>query len=152
MNLEKISVRVPRWLAPLLITLLLTGCKSFSVSPYVSPRVTGCVVDAATERPIPGVKVSRLSSSDTRNSMDPPKGSQALVQAPFAHTDEEGNFVLESERSLIAFGKAGWYSVSLTFEHPRYTRISASYTARSATNTLNGVPVIHTGKILMTSR
>ncbi len=139
-------------LAPCLFGLAAVGCHSFKVSRCVSPQITGFVVDAVTLRPIQGVKVSRLDPGDAKPSMEPMKGSQVLQQDPFAHTDLRGHFVLESERSLIAFGKAGWYSVSVSFEHPSYRRLSTSYTVKTATNTVEGVPVIHTGNVMMTAR
>src|SRR5262249_420999 len=98
---------VSRWLL-VATPCFLAGCKS--VSPYVSPRVEGRVVDAQNHQPIAGVKVQRLSSS--HNTDQPRKGGELMAHAPVVVlTSEDGAFVLDSIRSLTFLRKTGWYSV-----------------------------------------
>ena len=81
--------------------------------------------------------------------MDPPKGGELMKQPAIVRTDAEGNFMLVAERDLTVFRSASWLSVNLLFEHPRYERFAATYTAAQATNTANGEPLLKTGNVLL---
>lgn len=140
------TTRAP-WLAFLFLTLLLAGCKSRPLSPYVSPRVVGRVVDGLTGQPIQGAHVRRITNEEARRPLDAPRGGERLKPPPSARTGKDGAFDLDSLRDLAVFGKGGWYSVNLAFEHARYERFIASYTPANATNSASGEPVVNTGDV-----
>jgi hypothetical protein len=131
----------------LLGSAILAGCKSTSMSRYVSPRVIGRVLDSSSEKPIEHVKVRRITADDSYRIQNPPKGGQLMEQTPAVLTGSDGRFVLDSTRSLSLFGT--WYSVTISFEHPGYQRFSTTYTVANVTNTLQGEPVINGGDILL---
>jgi hypothetical protein len=132
-----------------LITLMLAGCESMSLSPYVSPRVTGRVVAADTHQPLADVKVITGKPEDVRGNV-PPKGGQVMQRTSPAETDSDGRFVLESERVLSPFGGSGWFSVTLTFERAGYERFLTNYSRLNLrTNTWNGEPVLDAGDIAL---
>jgi hypothetical protein len=135
------------WPGLLMLALLLAGCKSRPLSPYISPRVVGRVVDARTGEPIHSVQVRRVTNEETRRPTDPPKGGELLRPLPSVRTGEDGAFVLDSVRDLALFGKGGWYSVTLSFEHARYERLIASYTPAQSTNTPSGEPLVNAGDV-----
>ena len=132
-----------------LLTLLLAGCQSQSDSQYVSPRVTGRVLDAQTHQPVPDVRVRRVSANESLRELDAPKGGQMMEQAPAARTGADGAFVLDSVTDLSFFRKLGWYSVTLSFEHPHYERFVTTYTLKDATNTTSGEPWVKAKDILL---
>jgi hypothetical protein len=128
---------------------ILAGCKTMSPSQYISPRVEGRVLDAQTHQPIAGVKVIRVVGDAEPTVDQAPTGDQALETAPAVRSDKYGNFVLDSERDLELFRRAGWYSVSLTFQHPGCTSLTISYTLANATNSPSGEPLVKAGDILL---
>ena len=134
----------------MLAAIILAGCKSSSPAPYVSPRVTGRVLDKQTQLPIKGVKVRRLIPDQEPNVLDTVKGGQVLAEAPAVRTDADGTFVLASERSLAPFQRGGWYSVSLAFECPGYFRYVTNYSLRDAVRTPKGEPRVNAGEIHLT--
>src|SRR5436190_4277861 len=77
-----------------------TGCES--PSQYVSPRITGRVLDEHTGQPIPKVRVQRWTAAPV-GSMDSKKGAQNMDQEPHVFTVRDGTFALQSERSLAFF-------------------------------------------------
>lgn len=141
------AVRWSAVVSVLLVALLQTGCKSSSPAPYVSPRVTGRIIDAQSKQPIKGVKVQRLMPDQQPNVLNDVKGGQALASASAARTASDGTFEMASERSLSPFRRGGWYSVSLAFEHPEYTRYVTNYSLKHAVITPKGEPVVNTGDI-----
>jgi hypothetical protein len=146
----KTQVREPshaRWPVLILAAIILTGCKSSSPAPYVSPKVTGRVLDAQTHQPLKGVKVQRLIPDQAPNVANDVKGGQVMAKAPAVRTTADGTFELASERSLSPFQRGGWYSVSITFEHPGYFRCVTNYSLKHAVITPKGEPVVHTGDI-----
>jgi hypothetical protein len=134
-----------RWL----VVLLLTGCQTHSPSQYISPRVTGRVVDAQTHRPIADVQVRRVSSGENLDGLDAPKGGQMMANAPVVRTGADGTFVLDSVTDLAFFRKVGWYSVTLSFEHAHYERFVTTYTIKDATNSPSGEPWLQAKDILL---
>ena len=127
---------------------LMSGCKSASPSQYVSPRVTGRVVNAKTHQPIEDVQVRRLSANKKPLTGYPPPGDEALEKLPVVvKTRSDGTFVLQSERSLALFRRITWYTVHLSFKHPGYQRFIATYTITDATNSPSGEPQVNAGDI-----
>lgn len=132
-----------------LLTLVFTvaGCVSSSPSQYVSPRVTGRVIDTQTRQPIKGVQVQRLTPDQNVAAGEAMKGGQSIEQAPAVRTGSDGRFVLDSERDLALFRKLDWYSVSLSFDHSGYERFVTNYTLIDAIVTPKGEPLVKAGDI-----
>jgi len=131
---------------------LLGGCKTHSLSPYVSPRVEGRVVEAGSHQPIEGVRVVRLSSDESDNIMEPPKGGEKLKKPAPVRTAGDGTFVLDSQRDVVVFLKREWYSVTLSFRHSAYEGFTVTYTVADATNTATHEPLVKAGDILLIPR
>ena len=125
----------------------LTACKSSSPSQYVSPRVSGRVLDAQSNQPINGVQVRRLASELNADVANPPKAGQAMEQSFAVRTGKDGTFVLDSVRNLALFRKTGWYTVSLSFAHAHYEGFVTNYTLANATHTTKGEPLVTAGDI-----
>jgi hypothetical protein len=137
-----------RFLVGLLFIILVgDGCKS--VSHYVSPRVEGRVLDSASRQPIEGVEVQRLAAENKHRTSQPMKGGQLMMEAPVNRTAMDGTFVMDSQRTLGFFKKAGWYSVRLSFRHSAYKSFTATYTVAQSTNSVDGEPLVKTGDICL---
>lgn len=142
----RISNRLNRILASAMAALAVVGCQSASPSRYSSPRITGQVLDAQTQQPIPGVQVRRVTPQDP-SADQTVKGGQSLETSPTVRTDSDGRFVLVSQKNLTLFSRLGWYSVSVAFTHPNYERLTTEYTLLNATNTPSGEPLVRAGDI-----
>jgi len=142
----KLSLASPMALA-LLAAGFLTACKSHSPSQYISPRVTGRVIDARTHQPIEGVYVRRITGEQRYRSMEPMKGAQQIQLPAPIRTREDGTFVVDSTQALAFFRTVGWYSVTLSYEHSGYQSFEASYSLSQSTNTPSGEPWVNAGDI-----
>src|SRR5206468_694215 len=111
-----------------------TACKS-SPSQYVSPRVTGRVVDAQTHQPIEKAYVRRVTGNQNPRSMESQHGSQQLQLPAPIRTGADGTFVVDSSKTLSFFRSIGWYSVTFSYEHAGYQDLVASYSLSQSTNT-----------------
>ena len=131
----------------LVLVLLLLGCKSRPLGPYVSPRVTGQVFAADTDQPLAGVNVIRGPREPRR--MSPPKGAEILMLKAPVRTDENGRFDLASERVLSVVRGAGWDVVPLTFEHTGYRPFLTNCSIRAVTNWESTEPVLEVGRIFL---
>jgi hypothetical protein len=118
-------------------------------SQYISPRVTGRVLDAETSQPIRNVSIRRLTTGQTEAVNSTAAGGRSLERTPAIRTDRDGRFHLDSERDLTLFRRAGWYSVTLGLTHKGYERFVTNYTLTSAVVASNGEPVVDAGSILM---
>ena len=136
------------WLTLALVITGWTGCKSRSPSQYVSPRVTGRVVDAQSLQPISNVQVRRIEGSSDRSA----KGAQRLEQSASVRTREDGTFTLESERDLAFLRQVYWFSITLSFGHPDYVSLQKTFNSNIAKNTPSGEPLIEAGDISMEPR
>jgi hypothetical protein len=133
-----------------LAALMVVGCQSHSLSLVTSPRVTGRVVAADTGQPLADVQVKSGGQAGDFNSTAPPKGGERMMAKPTVRTDQDGRFVLDTERVLTPFRGSGWFAVQLTFEHPGYERFLTNYSYLNlGTNSLNGQSVLDAGKILL---
>ena len=131
-----------------LAALALAGCKSHPLSVTVSPRLTGRVIAADTGQPIADVKIRNLDKANSATSTIPPKGGQMLQAEAAIRTDQDGRFVMETERVLAPFRGAGWFSVQLSFEHAGYERFITNYSYLNvSTNTYKGKPGLSAGDI-----
>jgi len=129
--------------------LLVTGCHSNSPSHYISPRVTGKVLDAQTHQPVAGVKVKRVTAGENLQGIDTPRGGKDMEKNPAVRTGTDGSFVLDSERALTFFRRGGWYSVTLSFQHEDYERFVITYTLKDATLSPGGEPLVQAKDILL---
>jgi len=125
----------------------LAGCQS--PSQYVSPRVEGRVLDAETRETLGDVWVQRATDTPVLRPLDPPKGATALKSPLTVRSGADGTFALASRRELDFLPNARWYSITLSFEHPRYLRRAETYTLAQSTNTPSGEPLVETGDVLM---
>jgi hypothetical protein len=130
----------------------LVGCKSYSPSQYVSPRVTGRVLDARTRAPLPDVTVRRIDSDGGERNFTPQHGGEMMMQSPGVRSRPDGTFVLEAVRDLSPLHHIHWYSVSLSFERSGYDRLLTNYSRTSAISTPDGAPLITAGDILLQPR
>ena len=139
--------------SPLLLglaALALVGCKSISLAPFVSPRVSGRVLAADTRQPLADVKVKSGAQATGYRAGMPPKGGELLMAKAPVRTDRDGRFALETERVLTPFRRSGWFSVQLLFECPGYERFRTNYsTLNLSTNSPNGEPLVNAGDILL---
>jgi hypothetical protein len=136
----------------LMVAFVFAGCKSTSPSQYVSPRIEGRLLDAQTHQPVHGVNVRQPLPDQNPAVVEAPKGATVLNQPRGVLSGKDGRFVMDSERDLALFRTFGWYSVSISFEHPAYKPLTATYTLSDATNTAAGEPVVKAGDILLTPR
>jgi len=132
-----------------LAALLQAGCQTSSPSQYISPRVTGRVLDGQTHQPVAGVQVKRVTAGENLQGIDTPRGGKAMEKNPAVRTGADGTFVLDSERALTFFRRGGWYSVTLSFQHPDYERFLTTYTLKDATTTPEGEPLVKAKDILL---
>jgi hypothetical protein len=136
------------WL--LLAAIALAGCKSVSVSTYISPRVTGRILAADTRQPIANVRVKRVNPTADRDNHDPAKGGQKLESAGGVRTDQQGRFILDAERDLTLLQQQVWFSVTVSFQRDGYLTLRTNFTAVSATtNAPDGAPIVNAGDILL---
>ncbi len=131
----------------LVIVLVLAGCKSRPLGPYVSPRVIGQVAAADTGEPLKGVSVLRGTGEPRRGS--PPKGAEVLMRKAPAQTDGNGRFELASERVLSVVRGAGWNIVSLSLDRSGYLPFHTNCPITAVTNAANGEPVLNIGRLLL---
>ena len=129
--------------------MLLAGCQASLWGPYTAPRVTGRVIAADTRVPLPGVRVSRGYRERHPGLGWPPKGSELMVQKMPSRTDEQGNFVLQSERVLSVFRGSGWDQIRLRFEAPGYLPLQTNYPVSLETNAPSGEPSLSVGEVLL---
>ena len=145
---RSVSVRLSGTTLVCAMTACVAGCKSTSLSQYISPRVEGRVVDGQSHTPIPGVQVHRVSAHDSQMLADPQKGGQLMESAPVVvKTCQDGSFALDSERDVAFLRKVDWSSVSIAFDHPAYAPLTATYSSSNATNTATGEPLVKAGDI-----
>jgi hypothetical protein len=138
----------PLWL--LLAAVALMGCKSVLVSSYISPRVTGRVLDADTRQPISDVQVRRFNPTAQATYDEATKGGQRLDPARGVRTDQEGRFVLDAERDLTLLQQQVWFSVTVSFQHEGYQTLRTNFSlANLTTNAPAGPPVVNAGDILL---
>ena len=133
-----------------LVALAMAGCQSIPFSPFVSPRVTGRVLQADNRQPLAGVTVKSGAQAMSSRSTLPPKGGELLMAGVPVRTDGDGRFTLETERALTPFRGSQWFSVQLLFERGGYESFRTNYSRLSVTtNGPAGEPLLNAGEILM---
>jgi hypothetical protein len=129
---------------------IVVGCKTNSPSHYISPKVTGRVLDAQTREPIKGVKVQRVIPNPVVNMDGTPKAGQVMEGERGTSTDADGSFVLGSKRDIELFADVGWGSVTISFSHSDYVTLVRTYPASKAVTSPDGEPVVNVGTIALT--
>lgn len=131
--------------------MVLAGCQSSPVlnSQYISPRVTGRVLDAATGQPIRNVRIRRLSPGQSLAANPPAVGDEALEKSLALRTGPNGAFDLDSERALTIIRRDSWYSVTVAFTRTGYEQLVTNYTLANAVVAPSGEPVVNAGNILL---
>ena len=133
-------------IATFLMAGCFVGCKS-SPSQYISPRVTGRVLDRRTLQPIKGVQIQRIMPAPNQD-LDPLHAGGESLQRPLSiSTGPDGTFDVDSRKDL--FSPSGWYAISLAFSHAGYTTLRTNYTIANAIKTPRGEPVVNAGDILL---
>jgi hypothetical protein len=134
--------------APLALALFLSGCKGWSLSQCVSPRVTGRVLDSETRQPLERVEVHRVIQSRPSNNT-PPKGGQELQNAPrIVLTSADGSFKLDAIYSVAAFQVYSWSSVDVQVRYAGYLTLTTNFAAAVVTDS-GGEPCVNAGDILL---
>jgi len=133
----------------LILFLALAGCKSRSFGPYLSPRVTGQVCASDTGKPLADVSVMRTERSSARLPGPPPKGAELLMRKIPLRTDQDGRFVLSSERVLSIIRPSGWNLLVLDFERSDYQHLRTNFPPGISTNSPAGEPNIDVGTIFL---
>jgi len=128
--------------------LVLTGCKTGRLGPYIAPQVTGRVFAADTREALADVKVTRGGEKAPPGGSQP-KGGELLMRKAPVRTDQNGRFTLVSERVLSVFRGSGWDQVRLTFERAGYEGWRTNYSTLGATNGPGSEPVLDVGEILL---
>ena len=133
----------------LIFVLALAGCKSRSFGPYLSARVTGRVCASDTGKPLADVNVIRAERTSSRLPGPPPKGAELLMRKSPVRTDQDGHFVLSSERVLSIIRPSGWNLLVLDFERPDYQHLQTNFPPDIATNFPAGEPNLDVGTIFL---
>ena len=131
------------------LTLILTGCKSTSVEHYISPRITGKVIDAQTHEPVKGVKVQRVPPESVVRSDEPLKGGEVMQGERGTSTRANGTFVLQSKKDIALVAEAGWDEVTVSFSRSGYTTLLRTYPKARAVRSAAGEPMINAGVVLL---
>src|SRR5262249_18762865 len=118
----------------ILPTFALTGCQSERWGPYTRKRISGQILAADTQEPIVGAMVSRTGHQQTNKTDSPPKGCELMIRKSPIRTDDNGHFVLQSERVLSIFRGSGWSQVQLWIEKPGYVTVQTNFSTSLATN------------------
>lgn len=130
--------------------VLLTGCQSFVAQGYVSPRVTGRVLDAATLAPLAQVSIRRMNNGEERGSYSnlPQHGGELIMARDIVRTRSDGRFTLAAEE--IALGVVSPMTVRLELQCARYHTLVTNFPASLVTSPApKGPPVLNAGDILM---
>ena len=130
----------------LVFTLIVSGCRSGRWGPYSSPQVSGQVLAADTQEPLPGVNVSR---GGPEHSQQAPKGGELMMRKTPVRTDQNGEFVLDSERVLSVFRGSGWSHVRLRFVKPGYLTLQTNLSLTLMTNAPEGEATLKIGRVFL---
>ena len=131
------------------LALVVAGCKSTALGPYVSPRVTGRVVASDSLQPLAGVTVVRGPIEPPPAVGAQPKGGELLMRKAPVKTGPDGRFVLPAERLLSLVRWGGWDSVRLNLDLQGYHHYDTNIPASSltSTNAPDGTPCLDTGDL-----
>ena len=146
-------VRVSKLIFPggiILLTLVLTGCQWVGFTSHTTPQVSGRVMDAATGRPLAGVKILRVMHGQVENPSTPPYGATMFQQERPVVTDARGDFVYRSESYMTLLREARWWSLKLAFQSAGHATWQTNFTMTNvSTNLPDGTPVVEAGEIFL---
>ena len=130
--------------------LLLCGCQSFRMQDYVSPRITGVVLDAETGDPVPNVTVRKVSGDQSLQPESPPKGGEQMLSGDQVQTDKDGRFAMAARKDVLTFSSGSAFAVRLQFQHSRYESFRTNYSGKGITVAgPKRPPELNTGEILL---
>lgn len=135
------------WTVLIAIVALVSGCSSTKLSSYISPRLTGTIVDAQTGKPIKGAKIQRLLNTGGVTDPAQLKGAQLIEATPPVRSDELGRFVVDSARDLSPFDHSGWWSVTIRYMAEGYATAVNLYGVEQSTNSPSGEPQVNAGVV-----
>jgi len=130
--------------------IILCGCQSFRLQDYVSPRITGVVLDAETRDPVPNVTVRKVSGDQPSRTDSPPKGGEQLLSGDQVQTDKEGQFEMVARKDVLTFSSGSAFAVRLQFQHSHYDIFRTNYSGKSITDGgPKRPPELNAGEILL---
>lgn len=133
-----------------LFVFILTGCKGWSLSQCVSPRVTGRVLDSETRQPLGDVEVQRVIHRPRSSGNANPKGGELMQNAPrIVLTRADGSYTLDAVYSVAAFQVFSWSSVDVQFRHTGYLTLTTNLAASIVPSDSGGEPCVNAGDILL---
>jgi hypothetical protein len=133
----------------LVCLLIVTGCQSENWGPYSSPRVSGQVFGADTQKPLAGVNVIRGEPERHPHADSPPKGGELLMRKTPIHTNRKGEFVLKSERVLSIYRGTDWNQVRLRFVKAGYQTLQTNVALTVTSNTPEGEASLAIGRVFL---
>ena len=128
---------------------IVTGCQSENWGPYSSPRVSGQVFGADTQKPLAGVSVIRGDPERHLRTDSPPKGGELMMQTAPIRTNRKGEFVLNSERVLSIYRGTDWNQVRLRFVKPGYLTLQTNVTLIVTSNAPEGEASLAIGRVFL---
>jgi len=141
--------------AALLFLLLgsLPACRSAGWGPYAEPPVRGRVVDAASGRPLAGVRVTPNPVEDRFAAAGMKEGERQLALCPLV-TGLDGRFATPGERVLAVVRHGGWEAIRLRLERPGYLPLVTNvvWSAGAATNGASGAGCLDLGDLRLCHR
>lgn len=145
----------PAALALLGLACLASGCGTVS-GPGIhctAPRLTGRVVDQATDAPIAWARVAREPRRVRGPLGELPKGAEdQLARSTWVRTGRDGRFDLPATEVALLFGLGdGMPNLRLVVEHADYRRLDTNLNV-SALRLDAGPPTVDTGTIRLERR
>lgn len=141
--------RLPLIPCLLLMVFVFTGCATYKVSQYTSPRITGRVLDGQTKQPLANVQVRKISGQQRLSADNSRSAAEVMEQRDVERTSADGTFVLPGQRDLAFLRTITWYSVTLSFRRNGYEDAFMTYTPTNSVKTASGEPLIEAGDILL---
>jgi hypothetical protein len=65
------------------------------------------------------------------------------------HTDQDGHFLLSSERVLSIIRPYGWNQLALDFESPGYEHLRTNFPSGFSTNSPASEPIVDVGAVFL---
>jgi hypothetical protein len=141
---------IPALLGVALLAVFTAGCETFT-GPGIhctAPRMTGRVVDAASDAPVPWARVGREIRRWRGPMGDFPKGAEdQLARSTWVRTDRDGRFDLPPVEValLLGFGNT-MPNLRLVVDHAAFGRLDTNFVTTNLTFDA-GPPTIDAGTL-----